>query len=82
MTFRYIVYTVGLGNLKHESIDKVNLNSDLEMILLWSIENSMVLNASKTQGMIMSRNNQLAREITPYYSVRNSGLSVDCSLCI
>jgi hypothetical protein len=75
-----------LGDLQ-QSVAMVN--SDLEGIGQWTAENSLKLNANKTQGIIFSRNDlavgadplKVGAESIPYSdSVRNLGLYVDRSL--
>jgi hypothetical protein len=74
------IYNVGLGKLQ-EAAKRVN--SDLEMIRQWSIENMLMLNMTKTQGMGIARNDLTdgvelltidGDTITWLNSVRNLGL--------
>jgi hypothetical protein len=55
------IYTVGQGNLQ---LAVWRVNRDLEQILQWAFENSLMLNASKTQGIVIGR-----RDLTAFYTL-------------
>jgi hypothetical protein len=79
------LYTI---NLRGDVITLVRLvNEDLERIRRWSVENSLVLNVSKTQAMLISRRDRgvvveqpltVAGDVVVFSdSVKNLGLYID-----